>query len=77
MVDHSITLFQASVVSAIMESPDGLMIVGDFNNRCQSWEGSNNISDIGTKLLDLTKLLNLFKIISEPTRHTEHTTLAK
>ena len=73
VVDNFITLFQASVVNAMMERADCLMIVGDFNDRCQSWEGSHNTSDLGTKLLDLTNLLNLFQIISEPTRYTEHT----
>ena len=71
MVDNVITLFQASVVSAMMESADCLMIVGDFNDRCQSWEGSHNTSDLGKKLLDLTNLLNIFQVISEPTRYTE------
>ena len=61
------------MVSAMMEIADCLMIVGDFNDRCQRWEGSHNTSDLGTKLLDLTNLLNLFQIISEPTRYTEHT----
>ena len=55
VVDNFITLFQASVVNAMMERADCLMIVGDFNDRC--WEGSHNTSDLGTKLLDLTNLL--------------------
>ena len=70
VIDNFVNKFQSSVVDAIMENPDCLVVVGDFNDRCKQWDDSHPDSEIGTKLLDVTNTLNLFQIICEPTRYT-------
>ncbi len=71
-VDYFINSFQTSVTEAIMRNPDCLLIFGDFNDRCVIWNDQHPTSELRSQLVDITNVLNLFQLVSEPTRYTDN-----
>ena len=52
--------------------PESFIILGDFNDRCITWNSNHTYSELSNKLLDLVTGNNLFQIIDEPTHVTEN-----
>ena len=48
-----------------------ILILGDFNDRCVFWDDKHPTSELGTRLLDCTNSLNMFQLVSQPTRYTK------
>ena len=59
---------ESSLDRGIGEHPKAILLLGDFNDRCQSWSDSHNNSELGSQLVNLTKNLGLHQLISQPTR---------
>ena len=55
-----------------IESPESVFLVGDFNDRCQTWEDSHSQSELKTKLYDLVKNNNFEQVIHEATYFSEN-----
>jgi hypothetical protein len=72
IVDNFVRKLITSFSSAIASNPDCLVIVGDFNDRCQQWEDNHSNSELGSKLVDAINTLNLNQMIAEPTRYLEN-----
>ena len=66
--------FQNVLNLMFVNSPDSLFILGDFNDRCFSWEDNHNASDLGLKFRDQIENNILFQIIRDPTYITENYT---
>ncbi len=49
-----------------------MIAIGDFNDKCITWESNHVESELGQRLYDLVTGNNLFQIISEPTHTTEN-----
>ena len=52
-------------------NPKTIIITGDFNDRCSTWDSDHADSELGYKACNLIARNNLFQIINEPTRSTE------
>ena len=51
-----------------MDNFSSIMLLGDFNDRCRSWDLPHTDSELGNKLLNLTKSLNFSQLIRDATR---------
>ncbi len=61
---------QLSLDLAYASNPHGVIILGDFNDNCQTFEGSHEKSELKNHLLQLTQRNGLRQLIKEPTRIT-------
>ena len=43
--------------------------MGDFNDKCNSWDDDHCTSELGRKLYDLAKVNTYNQLINEPTRY--------
>ena len=64
--------FQESTESVKLTSPDAILILGDFNDKCERWFDSHCNSELGKRLVTLGESNNFFQLIDEPTRITEN-----
>ena len=62
-----------SVATAMESNPLILLVTGDFNDRCETWDSGHSDSELGLSLVNLVSRHNLFQIIEEPTRTNEYT----
>lgn len=46
-----------------------VVLLGDFNDRCTSWDSDHSKSELGLRLFRLIQSLNMFQIIDGPTRN--------
>ena len=47
---------------------DVTILMGDFNDKCNSWDDDHSTSELGRKLYDLSKVNTYNQLINEPTR---------
>ena len=52
---------------------DGVILLGDFNDRQMNWEREHNNSELKNELYDLVSSVNMTQVINEPT-HYSHST---
>jgi hypothetical protein len=69
-VEHFMTSLQATVDIAFRENPTSIFLLGDFNDKCTSFNGSHDDSELRHKLFDFVNLNNLHQLITDPTRVT-------
>ena len=60
--------FENSLELSLDSQPNSLTIMGDFNDRCTTWNSLHSSSELGNRLHSLLLNLNLFQLIKEPTR---------
>ena len=71
--DLFMSCLSSSVTKAIELNKSALVITGDFNDRCSSWDSSHTESDLGLRLFNLSIRNSLHQIITMPTRVSDHT----
>ena len=71
-INTFISDLQSSLNEICIENPEALFLLGDFNDRCLSWNSDHIESELKNKLLDLVTSNNLFQIIDEFTHVTPH-----
>ena len=69
-VDEFLENFQFVVNMRLNVSAESIVIVGDFNDRCISWNDSHCNSELGTRFKELIEGNIMFQLISEPTHIT-------
>jgi len=52
-----------------LDLPDAVLILGDFNDKCNKWSDNHIASELGNKLVELSESRNFDQIIKEPTRY--------
>ena len=68
-VDMFLTDFQYTIDAATSNIHiSSLSILGDFNDRCTSWDSDHTTSEFGNRFRDLIKNSNLHQLIQDPTR---------
>mgnify|MGYP002259906745 FL=1 len=70
--DQFIDSLSNSISTALELNPHILLLTGDFNDRCQSWDSIHNDSELGQRLFDIVTQNNLCQLISGPTRFSEY-----
>jgi len=68
--ENFLNSFEKVVSSIICENPSLLVCLGDFNDRCTTWDENHNRSELGNNFRNLVTQLCLHQIVSEPTRIT-------
>lgn len=63
--------FSDSINSVKQSSPDAILVLGDFNDKCESWFDNHINSELKRDLLTLSEANNFFQLIDEPTRITD------
>ena len=63
---------QQTIDSITRLQPDGLILVGDFNDRCVLFNEDHSNSELGNRLRDLIIANNLYQLIDKPTHFTHH-----
>ena len=63
--------FQTLLNNIYTDKPESLIILGDFNDKCITWDSKHEKSELGNKFHDLVTGNNLFQIIDELTHITE------
>ena len=58
---------QDMINTMLIDSPESIVILGDFNDRCLTWDDNHNKSELGTKLKELIENNIMFQLIKEPT----------
>ena len=48
---------------------DVILLMGDFNDKCISWNDDHATSELGKKLYDLAQINTFTQLIKEPTRY--------
>ena len=64
-----LTKLQDSIDTVKLDSPDAVLILGDFNDKCNKWSDNHIASELGNKLVELSESRNFDQIIKEPTRY--------
>ena len=67
-VENFISQFQDSLNKALAAGFKQTVILGDFNDRCLTWTGSHEESELRRKLVYLADTNKITQIINEPTR---------
>jgi hypothetical protein len=62
----------ASILSVKDLHAESVLLLGDFNDRCENWEGSYDSSKLKYSLYDMINSIDLFQLIDEPTYFTAH-----
>ena len=62
-----------SITSALELNASAVIVMGDFNDRCQTWHSDHFDSDLGLQLYNLIEGFGLSQIIESPTRITDNT----
>ena len=57
-----------SITQAMASNPSLLLLLGDFNDRCHSWDSPHSDSELGLRLYNLIDNNGLKQIIDVPTR---------
>ena len=66
--DLFLTDLDQSITCAFECNPKTLILCGDFNDRCRTWDSDHSESDLGLRLVNILSQNNLFQLIKEPTR---------
>ena len=66
--DIFLSSLDSSIDLAFEKGADYLIITGDFNDRCQSWQDSHAGSELGLRLQNLVQLKGLVQLVNQPTR---------
>lgn len=66
--DAFIDSLNRSVTQAMELNPSVLIILGDFNDRCQTWDSPHSESELGLRLYNLVAHNGFKQIIDVPTR---------
>lgn len=66
------TKLQDSIDTVKLDSPDAVLILGDFNDKCNKWSDNHIASELGNKLVELSESRNFDQIIKEPTRYNDN-----
>jgi len=61
-----------TIATVLHEDPKSVLIMGDFNDRCVTWDSNHSTSELGTKLHDMITDNGLFQLIDQPT-HLDNT----
>jgi hypothetical protein len=69
-VESFIVQFRTSLNSIIARSPESIILMGDFNDRCVTWDSSHELSDLGYDLYDLVNVSDMVQLVGEPTHFT-------
>ena len=69
--DIFLTSFQSCLDIAFGENPKALVILGDFNDRCKTFDSNHIESELQNRLRNLVFANNLSQMITEPTRITQ------
>jgi len=64
--------FTESTTKVISTNPGSIYILGDFNDRCSTWESNHENSELKQDFLTSTTSLGLHQLINEPTFLTEN-----
>ena len=67
-VDNFIDLLKINIETIPSDRYKGIALLGDFNDRCQTWNDNHGKSEIKRQLVDLIYSSNFEQIISLPTR---------
>ena len=59
--------FQTLIDLMYVRSPQSIIIMGDFNDRCIKWDDSHLHSELGTQLKNLISNNIMFQMINDPT----------
>ena len=68
-VDSFIDLLTDTLYSIPGKQNQSVVVMGDFNDRCTSWDSDHRDSELGLKLVNLINSLNMFQLITKPTRN--------
>ncbi len=72
-IDNFLTNLQTTFDLINLENVDFVVILGDFNDRCSTWDSNHPESELKLGLYDMLNTNLMFQIISEPTRITANT----
>ena len=50
-----LTKLQDSIDTVKLDSPDAVLILGDFNDKCNKWSDNHIASELGNKLEELSE----------------------
>ena len=67
-VEFFTSTFQESSNKSLSVGCKQTVLLGDFNDRCQTWRESHEESELYNKLVYLTDINDITQIIDEPTR---------
>ncbi len=70
--DSFLVQFNQTISTVLEENPKSVIVVGDFNDRCVTWDDTHSSSELGTKLHDLVADNGLTQIVDSPT-HLDNT----
>ena len=59
---------QSSLEIAIDEDSTSVILLGDLNDRCNTWTSPHTSSELKDRLVTLSTILNLTQLINQPTR---------
>jgi hypothetical protein len=72
-----LTKLQDSIDTVKLDSYDAVLILGDFNDKCNKWSDNHIVSELDNKLVELSESRNFDQIIKEPTRYNDNTGKSK
>ena len=68
-VDNFLDSLETSLSSIPVKVNQTIVLLGDFNDRCISWDSDHNASELGMRLVHLVQSLNFSQLVSSPTRN--------
>ena len=58
---------QASITNVIAHGGESIVILGDFNDTCTTWDSDHVTSELKNGLYDLVNMLDMVQLVDEPT----------
>ena len=73
-VDSFLETLEESLSAIRIQNNQLIVLLGDFNDRCQSWDSDHAGSEQGLRLVNLVQSVNMFQLVKSPTRNNNFNT---
>ena len=65
--DNFLELLHTSVTNVIARGAESIVLLGDFNDTCTTWDSNHVHSELRNGLFDMVNILDMVQLVHEPT----------
>jgi hypothetical protein len=71
-VENFLDHFQTSLTAIMARAPESIIVMGDFNDRCTTWDSVHELSNLKNDFFDMINVSDMVQLINEPTHWATH-----
>ena len=65
--DHFLELLHTSITNVIARGAESIVLLGDFNDTCTTWDSNHVHSELRNGLFDMVNIFDMVQLVHEPT----------